>query len=376
MVTSLSYGALRAGLVSCAVLAAPFFLTGCGEDIRVYRVAKEERAGVDPHAGHNHGPGEGHGQPALPKLEWKLPVGWEETPPGEMRLASFRITADGKVADLGVFPLPGMAGGELGNVNRWRGQVGLEPVSQEELTKITEPIKIDGTDAKLFDLAGENPSSGEPTRILAAILNRDNTAWFFKLNGDDKLVAANKAKFQEFLTSLKFSQAQPALPPDHPPIEGMGTAVSQSAPAATPSPDRPQWEIPQGWQEVPGGAFLIAKFKIPGGAAVNVSMSPGDGGGVFGNVNRWRGQVGLEQLPEAEVSKLLKSEETPQGKLTIAEMSGKDARTGASTSVVGAILPVEGKTWFYKLMGDEQAVAREKEALLKFIRSARYSHAS
>src|SRR5437879_201584 len=60
---------------------------GCGQnDIRVYRVAKEapqaeQTAQADP-------------------VKWKLPAGWEEVPPGEMRVASFRVEGEnGKQAD-------------------------------------------------------------------------------------------------------------------------------------------------------------------------------------------------------------------------------------------------------------------------------------
>ena len=79
------------------ILALPILalLAGCGQgDIRVYRVAKEAP------------------QPdASPGLTWKLPPGWEEVAPGEMRVASFRIKGqNGKQADVSIVPLPGTAG--------------------------------------------------------------------------------------------------------------------------------------------------------------------------------------------------------------------------------------------------------------------------
>ena len=71
---------------------------------------------------------------AGPRLEYKRPGGWQEAPPGEMRAASFRVAGkDGKQADVSVVPLPGLAGSDLDNVNRWRGQVGLPGVSEAEL---------------------------------------------------------------------------------------------------------------------------------------------------------------------------------------------------------------------------------------------------
>ena len=60
------------------------------------------------------------------QVTWTTPAGWTQVPPSEMRVGSFKITgADGKQADVSIVPLPGMAGGDFANVNRWRGQVGL-----------------------------------------------------------------------------------------------------------------------------------------------------------------------------------------------------------------------------------------------------------
>ncbi len=57
-------------------------------------------------------------------LQYTLPPGWQEKPLSPMRLASFKATSpDGKETDVSVVSLPGIAGGDLANVNRWRGQV-------------------------------------------------------------------------------------------------------------------------------------------------------------------------------------------------------------------------------------------------------------
>src|SRR4051812_23526624 len=97
-------------------------LSGCGQnDIQVYRVAKETAPAV-----HNAS-------------------GWEEAPLGEMRVASFRVKGQGgQTADVSVIPLPGMAGHDLDNVNRWRGQVSLPPVSESELAGLGQPVELAG----------------------------------------------------------------------------------------------------------------------------------------------------------------------------------------------------------------------------------------
>src|SRR4051812_8451045 len=106
---------VKLNVLSCIVAGSLLStLTGCGrDDVRTYRVPKETT-------------------PQLPAAD--LPAGWQAAPPGEMRVASYRVKGkDGKMADVSVIPLPGMAGRDIDNVNRWRGQVGLAPVSEGEL---------------------------------------------------------------------------------------------------------------------------------------------------------------------------------------------------------------------------------------------------
>jgi hypothetical protein len=134
--------------------------------------------------------------------------------------------------------------------------------------------------------------------------------------------------------------------------------------------------VPSGWKEVPGGQFLVAKFVLPGGGdaptAVNVSKSPGDGGGLLANVNRWRGQLGLAPAAEADLANQVQSLDLPGGKATLADLTGKDARTGQPARLLAAVVTREGETWFYKLMGNEQVVQQEKDAFLKFVQGVKY----
>ena len=53
-------------------------------------------------------------------------------------------------------------------------------------------------------------------------------------------------------------------------------------------------------------------------------------------------------------------------------MSGTDTKTGQPTSLVGAIVPQSGQTWFYKLMGDAKVVEAHKDAFMKFVQSVKY----
>ena len=56
----------------------------------------------------------------------------------------------------------------------------------------------------------------------------------------------------------------------------------------------------------------------------------------------------------------------------LADITGRDARTGQAARLLAVVVPRSGQTWFYKLMGDAQVVQGEKEAFLKFVQAVKY----
>src|SRR3954468_15186205 len=128
--------------MAVAGFATLFLVAGCKRDeVQVYRIAKDQtppaidmanNASTLPpgHPDVTAGPGE-----SVAPLTWKTPGGWTEVPPTELRVASFKVNQGGKMADVSVIPLQGMAGTDEANVNRWRGQVGLSAVSADDLHK-------------------------------------------------------------------------------------------------------------------------------------------------------------------------------------------------------------------------------------------------
>jgi hypothetical protein len=317
----------------------------------------------------------GMGMPNRPRISYKAPEGWTESAPGSVRVASFRIAKDSKQADVSVIPLAGAAGGDLANVNRWRGQVGLEPVTEAELKQSAEAVQIAGAPAELYELSGKNPGSGDAMRVLGAIQHRDGVAWFFKVSGDDALVAEQKPAVIEFLKSVKFEAPDAsALPASHPPLDGM--SMPSATAASAPAEGRPTWQVPSGWTETPGGQFLVAKFLLTGSgsaqAAVNVSASAGDGGGFANNVNRWRGQLGLAPQSESEINSQARTVDASGAKATFVELSGTDPRSSQPMRVLGAMVPQGGQTYFYKLSGDAALVESQRSAFETFVITAKY----
>ena len=173
---------------------------GCGRDeVKVYHVDTNETVNPTPPplAASGAMPGtmpDGMLAPdnsGLPPLKYTLPAGWKEKELTQMRVASFSVSENGKQADVSVIPMSGMAGGNLANVNRWRGQVGLQPLDEAGVQKTAEKVSVAGLDSDLFDISGTVPGRGEAERILATVLLREDTSWFFKMTGDSELVEKN-----------------------------------------------------------------------------------------------------------------------------------------------------------------------------------------
>jgi hypothetical protein len=127
---------------------------------------------------------------------------------------------------------------------------------------------------------------------------------------------------------------------------------------------------PEGWQTLTPGQMQVAKFgvvKDGAKAEVSVSVFPSDTGGNLANVNRWRRQLGLGEVDEAGLAECV----TPLEGATIDGAPGAVVAdlTNENRRLVGAIVPRDGKWWFYKMMGDTAAVEAERESFLHFVKS-------
>ena len=62
-----------------------------------------------------------------------MPDGWKPASAGSMRIASFLVPTDAGDGDLSVVRLGGGAGGFVPNINRWRGQIGLDAADEASI---------------------------------------------------------------------------------------------------------------------------------------------------------------------------------------------------------------------------------------------------
>jgi hypothetical protein len=134
-------------------------------------------------------------------LTYQTPPGWKEQPARDgISLAIFQILEGDRKALVTISTAGGSA---TANVNRWRAQVGLEPVSEEQIQKDIRPIDVSGSQGQYADLTG--PESAGGSRILAVMVPREGITWFFKMRGPADIVGRQKSAFETFVRSVRFT---------------------------------------------------------------------------------------------------------------------------------------------------------------------------
>ena len=132
------------------------------------------------------------------QIKWQTPKGWSEVPPSAMRYASFSAGAGDNKVDISIVTFPGEGGSDAENVNRWRQQIGLPPMTPAAVATQVEPLKSDGAAFSIVDIAGES------ARTVAAWTRRDGHVWFFKASGPSGAVEKEKPNFVKFVQSVRF----------------------------------------------------------------------------------------------------------------------------------------------------------------------------
>lgn len=256
---------------------------------------------------------------AAEPITWTNPAGWERKPGSGMRYATLTINGTNGPLELTVTKLGKEAAEVLPNVNRWRGQLGLSDITAAELPQLTRTLNIQGAVATVVDLTG---------------------------------------------------------------VGSAATASPQGKPAgplpARPSASRPalHYDQPAGWQEVPPSSSIIAAaFKVvEGGQTVDVTVTPlsGTAGGLLANVNRWRGQIGAEPVTEAQLARDVSRLEVGGTAAEYVDITGPAAEGKPAQRMLVVLLPRDGSTWFFKLWGPAELVARQKSAFEAFVKSVRF----
>ena len=193
-----------------ALSAILLVLAGCDASKPTsYKIPKEERTVETPAPVDTakQAPAAEGGMRVLPGMEeaaqeagevtYTVPEGWEDVGASGIRKATLKVTdADGS-AELTVLAFPGDVGGRLANINRWRGQIGLDEAAPEDLPEFTESYTISDHRGLYVRLEGGAQS------ILGGLLPFHGYTWFFKFQGSSGTVLGNEADMKAFLDSVK-----------------------------------------------------------------------------------------------------------------------------------------------------------------------------
>jgi len=284
-------------------------------------------------------------------LTYDLPTGWKEVPPTPLRSLNFVVPGKAGVVECYVTVLPGGGGGVTANLNRWRKQMALAPVTDADVAALPR-VKVLGVDAPYVEMDGTFTGAGgaapEPGYTMAAAaMERAGTAYFVKMVGPSAAVRSHLGTFRAFCASLRDGAAAPAMPQES----------DDGASAFT-------WKAPEGWTQGPAKQMRLVTFtpKDRPGVECYVAVLGGAAGGVAANVNRWRQQLNLAPLAADAIAALPK-----------VQVLGREAPMveidGGAASMFGLVCELGGQTVFVKMTGPTESLRAERERFVAFCRS-------
>lgn len=140
-------------------------------------------------------------------LLWTTPPGWTEGEPNQMRLIDLKFGPN-QEGECYLSALPGPAGGLEANINRWRGQLGLAPLTAEEIEKLPRRPFLGGQ-AHSITADGEYKNMGQEVaqkdyRLVGIIQQAPELTLFVKMTGPKALVESQMTAFEAFVASVQF----------------------------------------------------------------------------------------------------------------------------------------------------------------------------
>lgn len=157
---------------------------------------------------------------------------------------------------------------------------------------------------------------------------------------------------------------------------GLNVPMGMSGPVSDPGL---QWDVPQGWSEIPGGGMRVVSFKSsrdPEAVDVSIVSLSGEAGGLEPNLIRWGKQIGIDlQADESGLKGLidkaqrLTAHDGSQVQVFDFRTLQKD-KTDAK-SMVASMLRIGGSTVFVKMTGNASSLKDNFEPFKQLTESVR-----
>jgi len=322
--------------------------------------------------------------PAAAGYRYTVPEGWKELPPTQFRLANFTAGDNGEVE---VY-LSKAGGGLAANVNRWRNQLGLPPLSEQELAQLPRQPVL-GQEAVFVNWEGtyggmQGTENKANYRLAGVLLEKNGEGVFVKAVGPAEAVQKEVPKIEAFAKSLQ--EGAPADP--HAGMMAVGgdphagmtpeqIQALQADPISGALNTQLTWKAPESWQQGPERPMRAVTYKVGENAEAYVAVLGGAAGGAAANINRWRGQMGVDQpLSPEEVANLPKIE--VMGKqCPVVEVSGSFQGMGGEAQqnalLLGTVCELPDQTVFVKMTGPEAVVRENKDEFMTFSQSLSFT---
>lgn len=311
---------------------------------------------------------------------YDLPPGWKELPPTRERVVNLQPGGDASAACTLSF-LPGSAGGLVDNVNRWRRQMGADPLPAETVAGLpTHPLL--NRDATLVEVTGSFAGMGQgetlpDQQMLGLIVCEEQGSLFLKFTGPRELVERERSAFLDFARSLHLDDAHagagggadPHAGLDPSSMGGMSGAMAGGGGSGSLG-----WTPPAGWKAQAPRAMREVTFVPEGHPEVEcyISRLGGNGGGLMSNLNRWRGQFGGTALTQAEFDSLptieVLGQDVPILEVT-GDFTGMSGDTAEGQGLLGVACIRERDSLFIKMTGPASAVHALRGEFEAFARS-------
>ena len=246
------------------------------------------------------------GQPAF-----DLPDGWSVGKDKPMRFKTLNIGDQDPPLELAISSL-GPNQDLVLNVNRWRGQLGLDGISKADL------------------------DSSLKKRVDAA-----TSFWYFDVKGGSS---------------------------------GGGMMAPFAKQAAPPANAGLKFDAPEGWTPGKTSGMVPVRFSkstVDMQAQITIVQMPAAANDWGPNAKRWAGEVGLSKLTVEELDSRTTEVMVDGLPGQLLDLTQADADDAEKATIAGMVKR-DGVAWFLKLTGDQSVVAESKEVFTKFVESLKF----
>ena len=135
-------------------------------------------------------------------LDWKTPAGWTLAPATEFRHINFVFGPERK-GECYLTIVTGAGGGLLDNFNRWRKQIGLADMTEEQVAALPTKLMLNRS-APCMDItapADKRPPAA-PERLVGTIFQAPGALITIKMTGPADLLTTNIEAYDAFLKSI------------------------------------------------------------------------------------------------------------------------------------------------------------------------------